>query len=447
MKTSAPFTLRKVKNKPNFYVAFRSPETGKFMSFITTHKADMAEAYRVALDWLQNGIPKKEGKLDLKQFSLLHHFRKADITKTEASLIASELQRRGFLKTYVLVDTKQDTDFVEFLLNFWNFDKSPYVQEKLRRKHGIHRRYVNEQLGTIKRFWIPYFKGKLLGEITKQDICGFINHFDTNTPIHSVPIPQSAKRKNTIIRAGTIPLSWAHKQEMVDTDVTKGIVGFSGKAAERQILTPDLVQAVFSVPWNDERAKLANMLAMVTGMRAGEIQGLRIQDLGQDCLYVRHSWNFQDGLKTTKNNESRIVEVPFPGLMRNISELAKGNPHGVSMESYVFWAQRFSNKPIEQDIFRRDLKHALIKIGLNQETAKTYTFHGWRHYFTAYMRPRIDEKLLQSQTGHKTLVMLNHYAGHKITGDRERIRTAQIETFGGLLPEYDVNSQAAHLPV
>jgi len=105
------------------------------------------------------------------------------------------------------------------------------------------------------------------------------------------------------------------------------------------------------------------------------------------------------------------------------------------MDSFVFWAEKTSDKPIEQDIFRRDLKDALIKIGLNKEEAKNYIFHGWRHYFTAYMRPRIDEKILQSQTGHKTLAMLEHYAGHRIAGDRERLRQAQIETFSGLLPD------------
>jgi integrase len=222
---------------------------------------------------------------------------------------------------------------------------------------------------------------------------------------------------------------------MIDKDIVSGITWFSGKAKERQILSPDQAKTLFRINWKDERPRLANMLAMVTGMRAGEIQGLRIQDLGHDCLYVRHSWNFQDGLKTTKNNETRIVEVPFPGLMRELIEMAKNNPHGYEMDSFVFWAEKFSNKPIEQDIFRRDLKDALIKTGLSQESAKAYTFHGWRHYFTAYMRPRIDEKILQSQTGHKTLAMLDHYAGHRIAGDKERLRTAQIETFSGLLPD------------
>ena len=44
----------------------------------------------------------------------------------------------------------------------------------------------------------------------------------------------------------------------------------------------DEAAAIFKVQWKDERARLANMLAMVTGMRAGEIQGLRVQNLGKD---------------------------------------------------------------------------------------------------------------------------------------------------------------------
>jgi integrase len=249
------------------------------------------------------------------------------------------------------------------------------------------------------------------------------------------PIPKSAKRRNTVIQAGTIALSWAFNKEIIDRDVTGGITWFSGKSAERQILTPELARAVFQVQWTDDRAKLANMLAMVTGMRAGEIQGLRVQDLGQDCLYIRHSWNGADGLKSTKTNESRVAEVPFPALMRDLLTLAANNPHGQSMDGYVFWAERKPDKPMEQHIFNRSLREALILTGMSEKSAKVYTFHGWRHYFTSCMRERVNEKLLQRQTGHKTLVMLDHYSGHRLAGDREKIREAQIETFGGLLPE------------
>jgi len=127
------------------------------------------------------------------------------------------------------------------------------------------------------------------------------------------------------------------------------------------------------------------------------------------------------------------VEVPFPGLMQELYELSRNNPHGQSMDGYVFWAEKLPDKPIEQDIFRRDFRTALLRIGMSKESAEIYTFHGWRHYFTAYMRERVNEKLLKSQTGHKTLAMLEHYSDHRTAGDREQIQAAQVAVFGELI--------------
>jgi integrase len=77
----------------------------------------------------------------------------------------------------------------------------------------------------------------------------------------------------------------------------------------------------------------------------------------------------------------------------------------------------------------------LVKTGMSKETAKNYTFHAWRHFFTSYMRPRINEKLLRKQTGHKTAAMLDHYSDHVLDGDRERIQQAQREVFSALMSE------------
>jgi integrase len=460
-----PFSIFKKNDRRFYLVRFKNEQTGKYLPAISTKKETQKEAIQIAFDWLRDGIPKKGETIESKKYSLRDMAKEADITKTDAEFICKELQRRGLLKSYVLENSKQAIDFVEYLTDFWDWEKSPYIKEKLRRNHGLHKRYAIEMSGTINRYWKPFFIGKSLGEITRQDIEAFITYLESlsekakreqeeidkallektlqkpkrknaaQKKRQIIRYPTSAKRKNTIIQAGTIPLTWAFQKEMIDKDIVSGITWFSGKGKERQILTPELAKALFKVQWKDERSRLANMLAMVTGMRAGEIQGLQIQDLGQDCLYVRHSWNFQDGLKTTKNNEVRTVELPFPGLMRELIEMAKSNPHGHNMDSFVFWAEKLPDKPMEQDIFRRDLKEALIKINLTYEAIKDYTFHSWRHYFTAYMRPKLDEKILQSQTGHKTLVMLEHYAGHRIAGDRERLRQAQIETFNDLLPD------------
>ena len=444
MKKPLPFSVFKRANRPSYLVAFKNEKTGTYLPPISTRQTDETAAIKTAYEWYRQGIPQKDKVIDLKEYTLRDLAKEADLA--DAVFIVNELKRRGLLKSAVLTDTKQDRDFADFITNFWDYDNSPYIREKLRKNHGIHRRYCYEQLGAVKKYWVPYFTGKLLGEITRQDIEAFIEYFETlpqtkgvlsTSPqgeVSRVRIPQSAKRRNIIIQAGTIALSWAFNKEMIDKDVTQGITWFSGKAAERQILSPELAAAIFKVQWKDERARLANMLAMVTGMRAGEIQGLRVQDLGKDCLYIRHSWNRLDGLKTTKTNENRTVEVPFPGLIHDLLTLAATNPHGQNMDGYVFWAEKMPDKPMEATLFNDGLREVLILSGMNRESAKVYTFHGWRHYFTSYMRERVTEKLLQQQTGHKTLVMLNHYSGHKIAGDRERIRQAQIETFGGLLP-------------
>lgn len=53
--------------------------------------------------------------------------------------------------------------------------------------------------------------------------------------------------KNDIVRAGTTALKWAYENALLDKDITTGLVSFSSTYKERQILIPELVQAVFSV--------------------------------------------------------------------------------------------------------------------------------------------------------------------------------------------------------
>jgi integrase len=439
MNKALPFSVFKRAKRPCYVVSFKDEATGSYLTPISTGQTTEAAAVKTAFEWYRGGIPRKGGVMDCKQYTLQAMAKNADVNRTDAEFIVKELQRRGFLKTAVLANTKQDRDFVEFLSTFWDFDSSPYIREKLRKKHGIHRRYCPEQKGAAERYWKPAFAGRLLGSITRQDVEAFVDVLDNAVvsvgKARATTRPMSSKRKNAVIQAGTIALSWAFNKEMIDRDVTRSVTWFSANSKERQILSPELAKAVFTVRWTDERARLANMLSMVTGMRAGEIQGLRVQDLGEDCLYVRHSWNRQDGLKTTKTNESRTVELPFPGIIQDLLNLAATNPHGKGMDGYIFWAGKLADKPMEATLFVEGLREALIQTGMGREAAEVYTFHGWRHYFASYMKDRVTVKLLQSQTGHKTLVMLNHYSDHRIAGDRERIRQAQVETFGGLLPD------------
>jgi integrase len=429
-----PFSVFRRSGRRYYSVSFKNEATGEYLPAISTKQETETAAIQTAFLWLKDGIPRQGATVTLKKYSLRDMAREADISTADCEYICKELHRRGLVKTYTLTESPAAVSVEDFIQTFWDFETSPYIKEKLRKNHGIHRDYSRGQFLIVSGYWVPFFKGRILGDMTRADIERFMDSLEGRE--------LSAARKNMIVKAGTIPLKWAYNKEMIGRDITAGITWFSGKAKERQILSPETAAAVFRVRWKDGRTRLANMLAMVTGMRAGEIKALRVQDIGKDCLYVRHSFNNRDGMKTTKNNESRTVEVPFPGLIAELIDVAKQNPHGVSMDSFVFWAALRKNKPIEERLLLTDLREALIQTGMSKESAAAYTFHGWRHYFTAYMRERVNEKLLQKQTGHKTLVMLDHYSNHTVQGDRERIRTAQVAAFGGLLPDYGTGGMA-----
>jgi len=420
-----PFSIFKRADRSCYSVSFKDVN-GKYLRPISTKKKNETEALQVAFQMLRDGIPQKQSTTTVQDLSLKDTVRKIK-SDMEAEIVLEELRRLGWVKSFVQKNTTQAQEFISFLTGFWEWETSPYIKEKLRKSHGIHKMHCLKQKQGIIRFWQPFFKERYLGDITAADIDAFITYMGD--------MQLSAARKNVVIKAGTKPLRWAFSKGKIDIDPTRGHILFSGDELKRNILTPILAAAIFRATWKNDRVKNANMLAAVTGMRCGEIQALRFQDLGKDCLYVHASWNKEDDLKPTKNNEKRTVEIPFPDLMNNLITQANQNPWGVSPNSYVFWSDTSNDMPIHGTCFLDGLRKALTLIGLSEQQASKYMFHGWRHFYTSYMIRKLDKKLLKSQTGHKTDVMLAHYADHCIEGDRELIQTKEREVFAGILPE------------
>jgi integrase len=420
-----PFTISKRKDSKYFSVRFKDEKTGRYLPALSTRQTDRDSAIKTAWAWYSQGKIKSEKKeRSLETLSLYDEIRKSDITDEEALKMLDLLKRKGIIKSYVKTGSKNDILFSDYLLNFWTWEKSEYIQDKLKEGKSIGKTHIKENYNRIKNDWLPFFKDKLLGEITRQDLKDF------SAVIQKRNIANSTKNK--IWLAGTQALRYAFNNELIERDITGGLTSFHGKSKEREILTPEMVQAIFTVDWQDEKARLANILAMCTGLRAGEIRALQKKDLGVNCLYINHSWNDLEGLKSTKNGESRIVQLPFPQLSEKLLELAETNPYDKTMNAFIFYAT-IPNKPIEAHFFLDGLRGALEKVGMKKTDTKNYCFHAWRHFYASYMADHISTKLLQSQTGHKTTAMLEHYSNHRIAGDDEQIQNAQISLFGGIV--------------
>lgn len=426
MERKYPFSIFKRKDSPMYYVAFRDRTTGKYLPRKSLRESDRDRATRKAFSWYYGKLKPGTKEEPVETMVMRRIIRRGlgGLSDTDKETLLMELVRQGFIKSFVRAGSRQDTDTAEFLRQFWEYDTSEYVRECRRRGRVLSKNYCRSRRNVVIRYWCPFFRGTALGAVTRQSLRDFMDTLDESG------LRDSSKKM--IMHAGCKALRWAFCNEYTDRDVTAGLPSYTSGAEERKIVPFRTADAIFRTEWPDRRAELANMLAMVTGLRSGEIRALRVRDIGRNCLYVNHAWNRVDGLKCPKNGSARTARLPFPSLMRALRSLGESNPHRQGRDGFVFWSPD-PRRPVREQAFIGGLRRALHDTGMSDADARKYTFHGWRHFFTAYMNERVDQKILQKQTGHRTLAMLEHYAAHEIEGDVRRLETAQRDTFSRIV--------------
>jgi len=346
------------------------------------------------------------------------------LTPAEAGRILGVLKERGFADGVVKAGPGSEL-FGDFLTRFWTFDESPYVREKLAHGQRIGRRYCNDALGHVRRRWAPFFNGRNLMEISRSDIKDFAMSLAESG--------LSAKSINNMMEAGSVALRWAHENELIPNDPTAGFRRFSGEPRRRGVLKPEEARLLFRVTWDDERSRVGNLVAMTTGLRAGEVLALRVQDIAVDRLYIRHSWSNEDGLKSTKTNEERTVPL-LPGVRSALLTLAASSPWGGARDDFVFYGL-LRRRPMDFHFLIGGLRQALAAIGINEEERRrrNIVYHSWRHYFAARMADRIDARKVQLATGHKTATVFQAYADHRLESDLTEVAGAMAEVFGNIV--------------
>lgn len=344
-----------------------------------------------------------------------------EITTSGVEKIVEALQLKKYIISAVLPKTPESETFEHFLDRFWDYENSPYVHEKRVVGQSIHQRYVDIMRSRARSYWAPLFGQKPLGAITKSDIKKGMWIFatqqqriksrkkDANGNWCYIDKSLSSETVNQVVRSATCALKWAYHNGLTKNDCVSGLIFCHVNSKKRQILTMDQAKFVFEVQWKSEQSRLANLIAMCTGMRIGEIQALQIQDIGDDRIYVRHNWARSDGLKCPKNGTVREIKIPIE-LNKLIRKQIEQNPYKNFPDAFIF-PSNFRCMPCGC----RQWNEALHKViqSLNIPNYKDITFHSWRHFFTTNMADHIDERKLQLATGHKTLDMLEHYAAHE----------------------------------
>lgn len=337
-----------------FYAEILGPQ-GERIASRSTGKRDRDSALLVADEWARNGLPEPGGeRRSLAEAAsiegVLRAIRDTPLAASDALRIVTALRARGLIDFDARAKSGSSAEpFGAWLHAFWKYD-SPYISERLAHGQRATRRHCQDMEGRAREIEDRLPAGLALGEVKRFHLV-------------ELGLRLKAERRapatvNKTMSAATTALRWAAANEIIPSDPTRGLRGFSGQAKRRGILEPAEVKALFSTTWADERARVACLIAMTTGARLGEVLALRRDDIGEDRLFIRHSYSICDGLKSTKSGEAR--EVPLlPAVRSALLALESKNPHPAGPERFVFAGQA-PGRPLDANRILLGMRKAMV---------------------------------------------------------------------------------------
>ena len=328
-------------------------------------------------------------------------------TLTAAKNKCADLYREGKL---IPCKTKPVT-FGEFAAGFWETGSS-YLENKSGRV-SLTPSYIYSANRNLTNQILPFFGKMPIEHITSKDINAWLLSFKNR----DMKISRKSETKglknsyaNTALGTFNTMMAWAVEQDIIKVNPCAGVKRLKIERRKIEIFTVEEIQKLFPENWqsvwgDNELAYAANRLASLTGMRIGEIMGLRGEYVFDDYLYV--CGNYGDfGYGPTKTKETRNVPV-MPEMINLLQKLSARNGGG-----YVF-SMDGGAKPVGRNYLHAEFYRALEQIGIGPEEVarRGLTFHGWRHFLnTELMRQGLTIQQVQAVTGHKSVRMTEWYS-------------------------------------
>jgi len=418
-----------------FYVEYIDKETGVKLSAKSTGETEKLKAQIKAELWLVNGIP--TGRLKKPRFieqvvgieTIISSIRKSDLNADDALRIVSTLKNIGLIDVSAVKNTGRGAVlFIDFINDFWDYDKSEYIKDRLSHGYRFSKRYAYECKIRVNSVLKPFFKDKKMNCVTTDDLRNLSNQLAERG--------LSTSTINQILLCACTPLKYAFNHKYIAANPCQGLTKFSITNKEMGVLTEAEAAAVFTVDWKDKRAFVASLVACTCGARQGEIIALRRSDIGEDTINIAHSYSTFDGLKCPKNGHKRIVPL-LPEVRTALLDLLSENPHVdkdkpvPAYDPFIFYSIK-PDRPIDPQIVLDGFKDALKKIGIDYKS-RNIIFHSWRHFFCSKLTEKMDGEKVAKVSGHISEAVFRKYADHIEQKNIQEVGNAAAQAFGNVL--------------
>lgn len=388
---------RKKKRGSYWYVCFIDPKTGK-------------QGNAKSIDVLKERL----GLMDLKSVK----------RRDEAAIIAHKALERGIVGI-----REKKILFSDYCLSFWDYESSIYIKRRnSMKKNSIGREYAANMYFFLKRDVLPLLDNTLyLTEIGTRDLDMVLTHLLVEKGL-------SGGTVQLIALSFSLPLKEAYREGLIKDNPASRLMKIVRDEKERGCFTKEECQRILE-ELEKEKEELfssyyyAILLALVTGMRSGEIRALHEEDLEESpieglwVINVRHSISPYSGLKGTKGKYERQVLIPKPLALALLENKDK---KGLLLPS-LFGGY------ISSPTLRTKFYEILEKIGIDssERERRNLKFHSLRHTFSTLGRDmNISQEDRMLVLGHRSESVNNRYTHESLEALR-RVSAVTLELLSG----------------
>ena len=287
----------------------------------------------------------------------------------------------------------ENTQF-KTLVNQWLNSKQPMITPST---------YANFLL-IAENHLISYFGKRKIGSITEADVQEYILYLYEKGRLDKTG-GLTVKTIRDIILVMRLALGYAYKEKVMPL-LNWDLVEYPKDTSLKRVVSlskdeeQELIQCIYL---NLNRKTAGILIALMTGVRIGELCGLQMKDisLSDNVIYINKTvQRIYDKRKGTSyinigepKTSSSVRVIPFPSLLGNIiKKFYSDNPNHYFLTG--------KSKPTEPRTYRQFFARFLKKNNL-----KNVKFHEIRHTFAvrAIEIPDFDIKSLSEILGHKNV--------------------------------------------
>ena len=192
----------------------------------------------------------------------------------------------------------------------------------------------------------------------------------------------------------------------------------NARTPSKSVMTMEQVQQCFPIP--DVRDRLIVKLAILGGMRPGEIFALQWKHLTDEAADVRQRV-YRGDVDTPKTRNSRRKVALPEGVKADIAEWGSISP-SVDPDAWVFHSETMKTPLTRDNVWRRSIQPYLNSVGLGWVNFQVMR----RTHSTLMNQLKVDPKLVADQLGHTLDVNQNVYTIPDLSHRRAAVNQLEI---------------------